>query len=113
MSIQKRAKLVPWLAAFAVMVMVAMLTVPSLAATSTPMKSGVMEVRGPTADGTTTNHDSYVKLGTAKVFSVKLTNGTPSGNSSFLSATITTPLRAPATSETQNFSFTAGNDTRV
>src|SRR5215212_741881 len=106
MSIQKRARLVPWVAVFALMALVVVGTVPSLAATST-QKLAQLNVRGPGQTMNATN--STVGVGTGQTFQVDMTNKSP-GNSNFNTATVTTPLCAPATSgtcPTQNFFITS------
>ena len=101
MSIQKRAKLVPWIAGFAVLALVAILAVPGFAA-STVQKQASLDVVGPLGQSGD-KVSSLTGPGSLKLFKATISNKTP-GNSNFNSAAITVPTCSPGpcTSSNQN-----------
>jgi hypothetical protein len=96
MSIQKRAKLVPWLASFAVLVLVAILAVPSLAA-PTGTKYYKYSV-SPTS----------VETGTTQTFTVSITNTSPKQSSSNISS-VSVQVPSPLTLQSASISSASNN----
>ena len=87
MSIQKRTKLVPWMAGLALMGLVALTTLPSLAA-----PSGTKFYLFGVSTSTTTQSNTVVAGAVNQVLYVKVTNTSPKQSSSnFSSVSVVVP----------------------
>ena len=105
MSIQKRAKLLPWVAAFAVAALVAILTVPSLAA-PTGTKYYMWSV-------SPSGSSDPVAVGSSQTFTVSIKNTSPKQSSSNISSVAIVVPNEFTISGTPTISSTSTNGTNA
>ena len=99
MSKQMRAKLTPWIAALALLALVALTAVPGFAASPTN-KLFTIDVAGP-SQTIPVPGNSVALAGADQTFKFKITNQTP-GSSNMQSAILSAPIKAPSTAAAQN-----------